>query len=815
MNLLKNIKVVGSIDGKYGKDVVGWFYLREIPADYLEIHAESPDGSVTTATCNLLRPDVAEKLGFDAKCGFRLQVRRDIKIEDLRFSLHYGVESVDVTKYYSKLKGRVEDEIEKLSPTDSHAVGVLIAELCELKRNLNNLRPLIAGRPGQNVKPEPKSSINADLESIAAGADLGDFLMSEGLAHLRQLSGTSKKIIINFGIIPWRLRTQRPQHLLRLLAESCNAVALYINPSVSRGAFPRITYERVDASIVEASLDVGPSVFEFYSGESDFTGRVLVERMIKTIMRELSAFDLQFAKVDHPSWCNYIDKTVDKLIIYDKMDEYKEFSNATERISKFEAELLDSADILIASSETLVSPRHKRKSFVIKNAAESDKFTAVFERRRQPSNTNPITIGYVGAISEWFDFDLIIYALSELPKYQFIFLGHCDVAIPEAIRNNKRVQFTGEIPYDRLDEYLSLFDVGIIPFKITPLIRHVDPVKLYEYAACGVPTVVTDMPAVSNIEGVVYKTSSKAGFVSSLVEAARTSRNLDYMARRREFASANSWLSRSNQLKELIDKKSVTQSVSVILLHYGSHSLTEAALYSLLKNTKNRIEIIIVDNAGDLERSSYVTRQISGTHHIVKLIKAPSNLGFSGGMNLGVKHSSGYFVVLANNDIYVSKDWDTSLVRHFSIDPDLCLLGTVTNMAGNEQKMNVSYKSMEEMELLARLIRLRSARKRFPTDNLAFIFVGMRKKFFEQVGGMDESYGRGYFEDDDFCKRVKKIGGDIAIADDVFIHHQHSGSFSLLKSEEKQRIFEANLRKFEKKWGKWKPHVYRQHPLFG
>ena len=53
-------------------------------------------------------------------------------------------------------------------------------------------------------------------------------------------------------------------------------------------------------------------------------------------------------------------------------------------------------------------------------------------------------------------------------------------------------------------------------------------------------------------------------------------------------------------------------------------------------------------------------------------------------------------------------------------------------------------------------------------------------------------------------------GFDIAIADDVFVHHHLSASFDQLKEEERDALFERNKKIFEKKWGAWKPHQYRE-----
>jgi GT2 family glycosyltransferase len=78
----------------------------------------------------------------------------------------------------------------------------------------------------------------------------------------------------------------------------------------------------------------------------------------------------------------------------------------------------------------------------------------------------------------------------------------------------------------------------------------------------------------------------------------------------------------------------------------------------------------------------------------------------------------------------------------------------------------------------------------------------------EQVGLLDESFGRGYFEDDDYCKRVMTAGYSIGIARDVFVHHEMDASFSKIGNQEKIDLFNKNRLLYESKWGKWIPHTY-------
>ncbi len=75
---------------------------------------------------------------------------------------------------------------------------------------------------------------------------------------------------------------------------------------------------------------------------------------------------------------------------------------------------------------------------------------------------------------------------------------------------------------------------------------------------------------------------------------------------------------------------------------------------------------------------------------------------------------------------------------------------------------------------------------------------------------LDESFNIGMFEDDDFSHRIKLKGYRVVCAEDIFIHHFGQASFKkLIETGEYNRLWETNQAYFEKKWGKWKPHVGR------
>jgi GT2 family glycosyltransferase len=85
----------------------------------------------------------------------------------------------------------------------------------------------------------------------------------------------------------------------------------------------------------------------------------------------------------------------------------------------------------------------------------------------------------------------------------------------------------------------------------------------------------------------------------------------------------------------------------------------------------------------------------------------------------------------------------------------------------------------------------------------------MPRDVYQSIGPLDENFGTGFFEDDDYCQRVRQLERRIVCAEDVFVHHELSASFSKMPSKERQELFDRNKTYYESKWGPWQRHAYR------
>ena len=84
---------------------------------------------------------------------------------------------------------------------------------------------------------------------------------------------------------------------------------------------------------------------------------------------------------------------------------------------------------------------------------------------------------------------------------------------------------------------------------------------------------------------------------------------------------------------------------------------------------------------------------------------------------------------------------------------------------------------------------------------LAFFCVVLPREVWRRVGPLDERFGAGMFEDDDYYRRVREAGFEVRLALDSFVHHWQRASFKLLGEDEYLRIYRENQARYADKWG--------------
>jgi GT2 family glycosyltransferase len=249
---------------------------------------------------------------------------------------------------------------------------------------------------------------------------------------------------------------------------------------------------------------------------------------------------------------------------------------------------------------------------------------------------------------------------------------------------------------------------------------------------------------------------------------------------------------------------------SVVVVTYNNLVYTRLCLESLLANADPPgYEVIVVDNGSTDGTPEYLGR-LRRQHPQVRVVSNPANLGFARANNQGLARATGDLLVLLNNDTIVPHGALTRLLGHLR-DPAIGLIGPVTNRTGNEAQIEAPYRTYGELARFAR----DHARAHAPTGvdlrMLAMFCVALRRDVYEGVGPLDERFGIGLFEDEDYALRVRAAGYRVVCAEDVFVHHFGQASIGkLARTGEYGELFHANRRRWEEKWRTpWQPYQRR------
>lgn len=273
-------------------------------------------------------------------------------------------------------------------------------------------------------------------------------------------------------------------------------------------------------------------------------------------------FDLVIATL--PMDISIARKIQHKFLCYDCSDDniHLHGSNKLRELEiQFEEEnLLKNSTFIIVSGKRLykqVKLVHKNV-FFIPNGVDFEHFIGATKLASVPkdmvkivSGKKPI-VGFMGVIQKWVDTSLIANLAMNCKNLNFVLIGTV-ATNTDSLKKLSNIYLLGAKQYEMLPNYLSTFDVGIIPFKINELTLAADPIKLYEYFAAGLPVVSVALPEVVKKGPLVNIATTPDKFVKQIYECI-TNDSSNLKKARIAYAKQNSWASRATKLKEIINR---------------------------------------------------------------------------------------------------------------------------------------------------------------------------------------------------------------------------------------------------------------------
>jgi glycosyltransferase involved in cell wall biosynthesis len=330
---------------------------------------------------------------------------------------------------------------------------------------------------------------------------------SETIKNWFQNVNKNNHIIIQMSGVKYKeIEGQRP---LRITDE-----ALKENISVVY-AYLRLRYEPIEIVIKNSNLLIIP--FD-----------VLLE--LKDEIFKLNIENYKYKKIllihiPHRSCLEVIStaKSYGWFIVYDCMDLYKDFmalGQAYWYSEIVEANISKQSDLVTVTNDLLGKNLMRfgvKKYLLVPNGVNPSKLNRDLKPFDLP-RSKEITIGFFGYITNaWFDWDVLLELARKHKEWIFHIIWWGE-DWPKGIPNN--IISLGPIPHEDLPHYSANWDIGLLNFKNTYLVKCSCPIKVYEYLWLGLPVVSIDIPYLRNYP-YVYTCNNINDFEKNIVLAKR------------------------------------------------------------------------------------------------------------------------------------------------------------------------------------------------------------------------------------------------------------------------------------------------------
>ena len=262
---------------------------------------------------------------------------------------------------------------------------------------------------------------------------------------------------------------------------------------------------------------------------------------------------------------NNIDR---KLLVYYCIADFYELVGSPKKVERAENELIRKCDLIFTQGDAL-NEKCKRlnekvhifpfgvKMETFENFQRScDKILSDIRDMKRP------IIGYIGGIHRHIDFGLVKFIAENHPEWSIILIGPIQTNASQ-INELDNVILLGKKDFSSLPNYVSQFDVGIIPYNMSGYTQTVFPTKLNEYHAMGKPVVSIGLPEITSFnaknDNLVLVGKTHKEFIDCIAKALN-SKNDELVNQRIASAKENSWTRRiermSDLLEEAIERKS-------------------------------------------------------------------------------------------------------------------------------------------------------------------------------------------------------------------------------------------------------------------
>ncbi|OGD93356.1 hypothetical protein A2697_03375 [Candidatus Curtissbacteria bacterium RIFCSPHIGHO2_01_FULL_41_44] len=210
--------------------------------------------------------------------------------------------------------------------------------------------------------------------------------------------------------------------------------------------------------------------------------------------------------------------------------------------------------------------------------------------------------------------------------------------------------------------------------------------------------------------------------------------------------------------------KIILPKVSIIFSNLNGGKEPLECLFSIgkLNYPKNKIETIVIDN-GSVDGSP---DKIAKKFPKVKLIRLKSAIGLPPSLNLGIKKSQGKYIFIGNDDIVLEKNSILGMVDYLEKNKEVGVVGGKVFYKDKPKKLTDSASGFNFY-----LGDIKKPKSQSEILWLQSCSIMIPKSVFDKIGLFDEGFYPLYFDDFDFCLRVKKANLKLAHLPDAIFWH--------------------------------------------
>ena len=302
-----------------------------------------------------------------------------------------------------------------------------------------------------------------------------------------------------------------------------------------------------------------------------FHGVPLVKHINRLLLRlQVRGFLRRFT-MERPIFWTFLPNTAgmvgffrERLSLYYITDDFTKFKgHPSAAIERMENELIDKCDCVIASAGGLARKKQRggKTIHVVRHGVDHAHFAKALsmESTMVPPDIRNIPrpiLGFYGEINSWIDLPMIAEAAEKRPAWSFVLIGRIaveagDIGFLDKIPN---IHLLGQKEYGTLPAYCAAFDAALIPKKINDLTICMNPLKLREYLAAGVPVISAPLPEVKPYADVVKFAVTADELIAAFEEISRTPEKEIARALSKRVESEG-WDARVEEISAIIEKE--------------------------------------------------------------------------------------------------------------------------------------------------------------------------------------------------------------------------------------------------------------------